>query len=176
MRANLFTFLDYRDPWARDLRRAPKATLLRTLPRLARFLGDFQVIDGVQNWIMDLCAVENFERDGVVLIGDSFQTSCPAAGTGVSRLLTDVERLCTVHLPRWLASPGMGLDKIAQFYRDPAKQAADARALRLAHYRRSLTLETGLRWAVHRQQVLLRRRALGWVRDFRHARSAASAA
>jgi 2-polyprenyl-6-methoxyphenol hydroxylase-like FAD-dependent oxidoreductase len=175
MRANLFTFLDYRDPWARDLRREPTATLLRTLPGLAGFLGDFQVVDGVQNWIMDLCDVENFQREGVVLIGDAFQTSCPAAGTGVSRLLTDVERLCTFHLPRWFASPGMGLEKIVQFYQDPIKQAADRRALRLAHYRRSLTLETGLGWAVHRRQVLLRRRALGWVRDLRWARASAAA-
>jgi 2-polyprenyl-6-methoxyphenol hydroxylase-like FAD-dependent oxidoreductase len=174
MRANLFTFRDHRDPWARDLRREPKQTLLRTLPGLAHFLGDFRVIDGVQNWIMDLCTVENYRRDGVVLIGDAFQTSCPAAGTGVSRLLTDVERLCTVHVPRWLASPGMGLEKIVQFYQDPAKREADRRALRLAHYRRSLTVDTGLRWAVHRRHVLLRRRVLGWVRDFRWARTSAA--
>jgi 2-polyprenyl-6-methoxyphenol hydroxylase-like FAD-dependent oxidoreductase len=169
MRANLFTFLDYRDPWARDLRRTPKQTLLRTLPGLARFLGDFEVVDGVQNWIMDLCTVENYQRDGVVLIGDAFQTSCPAAGTGVSRLLTDVERLCTVHLPAWLASPGMGRDKIVEFYHDPAKQAADRRALGLAHYRRSLTVDTSLRWAVQRRHALVRRRVLGWVRDLRFA-------
>jgi 2-polyprenyl-6-methoxyphenol hydroxylase-like FAD-dependent oxidoreductase len=167
MRANLFTFCDHRDPWARDLRREPKATLLRTLPGLSRFLGDFQVVDRVQNWVMDLCRMENYEHDGVVLIGDAFQTSCPAAGTGVSRLLTDVERLCTVHLPRWLASPGMGVAKIREFYQDQAKQEADRRALRLAHYRRSLTVDGGLRWTVHRQQVLLRRRMLGWVRDLR---------
>jgi 2-polyprenyl-6-methoxyphenol hydroxylase-like FAD-dependent oxidoreductase len=175
MRANLFTFRDHRDPWARDLRREPKATLLRTLPGLSGFLGDFQVTNGVQNWIMDLCTVENYQRDGVVLIGDAFQTSCPAAGTGVSRLLTDVERLCNVHLPHWLASPGMGLDKITAFYQDPVKQAADRRALRLAHYRRSLTVDTGLRWALHRQQVLLRRRVLGWVRDLRFARASVGA-
>jgi 2-polyprenyl-6-methoxyphenol hydroxylase-like FAD-dependent oxidoreductase len=161
MRANLFTFRDHRDPWARDLRRAPQQTLLGALPGLAKFLGEFQVVDPVQNWVMDLCVVDNYWRDGVVLVGDAFQTSCPAAGTGVSRLLTDVERLCTVHLPRWLASPGMGLAKIAQFYQDPVKQAADSRALRLAEYRRSLTVDTGLRWAVHRRQLYLRRRVFG---------------
>ena len=120
--------------------------------------------------------MENFEHAGVVLIGDAFQTSCPAAGTGVSRLLTDVERLCTVHLPRWLASPGMGLAKIREFYQDRAKQEADHRALRLAHYRRSLTLDSGLRWTVHRNQVLLRRRMLGWVRDLRWSQASANTA
>jgi hypothetical protein len=70
-----------------------------------------------------------------------------------------------VHVPRWLATPGMGAEKIAQFYDDPVKQAADARSASLAHYRRALTIETGLRWTLHRQQVRLRRRLLGWIRD-----------
>jgi 2-polyprenyl-6-methoxyphenol hydroxylase-like FAD-dependent oxidoreductase len=165
MRANLFTFLDHQDPWPRALRRAPKETLLTAMPGLARYLGDFQVIDAVENWIMDLYVTENVRRDGVVLAGDAFQTSCPAAGTGVSRLLSDLDRLCHVHVPRWLATPGMGAEKIAQFYDDPVKQAADARSASLAHYRRALTIETGLRWTLHRQQVRLRRRLLGWIRD-----------
>ena len=40
MRVNLFTFRDHRDPWARDLRREPKAALLAALPGLERYLGD----------------------------------------------------------------------------------------------------------------------------------------
>ena len=163
MRANLFTFRDHRDPWIRALRQEPKATLLAALPGLKPFLGDFRVIDKVQNWLMDLTVAEDFRRDGVVLIGDAFQTSCPAAGTGVSRLLADVDRLCNVHLPHWLATPGMNADKIAQFYDDPVKQAADARASRLAHYRRALTIKTGLYWTMRRQQLYLRRRALAWI-------------
>jgi 2-polyprenyl-6-methoxyphenol hydroxylase-like FAD-dependent oxidoreductase len=164
MRANLFTFLDHRDPWPRELRRAPKETLLAAMPGLATYLGDFQVIDPVQNWVMDLYVAENVARDGVVLAGDAFQTSCPAAGTGVSRLLSDLDRLCHVHVPRWLATPGMGAEKIAQFYDDPVKQAADARSAGLAHYRRALTIGTDLRWTLHRQQMRLRRRMLGWIR------------
>jgi 2-polyprenyl-6-methoxyphenol hydroxylase-like FAD-dependent oxidoreductase len=100
-----------------------------------------------------------------VLIGDAFQTSCPAAGTGVSRLLVDVDRLCNEHVPAWLATPGMGADKIARFYADPAKRAADVKASRAAEYRRSLTVDTGLGWELHRRQVHLRRRTLGWVAD-----------
>src|SRR5262249_188518 len=138
MRANLFTFIDHRDPWARTLRREPKQTLLSVMPGLRRFLGDFQVIDRVENWIMDLYVIEGHVPNGVVLIGDAFQTSCPAAGTGVSRLLTDVERLCHEHVPQWLASPGMTAGKIAAFYGDRAKQRSDTHAARLAAYRRSL--------------------------------------
>jgi hypothetical protein len=142
------------------------------MPGLQRFLGEFQVIDKVQNWVMDLYVVEDHLRSGVVVVGDSFQTSCPAAGTGVARLLTDVHQLCNVHLPQWLATPGMKAEKIAQFYNDPVKQKSDGRAAHLANYRRSLTIEQSWRWEAHRCQALVRRRVLGWVRGLRPVRAA----
>ncbi|MDB5460808.1 MAG: 2-polyprenyl-6-methoxyphenol hydroxylase-like oxidoreductase [Caulobacteraceae bacterium] len=168
-RANLFTFLDDRDPWFRAFRREPKATLLRTLPGLSSFLGDFQITSPVQAWVMNLYEVERHERDGVVLIGDAFQTNCPAAGIGVSRLLVDVERLCAVHAPRWLASPGMGRDKISEYYHDDVKQTSDRRALSLSLGRRLLTLDTSLQWRARRRQHFLRRRVVAWFRARRAA-------
>jgi 2-polyprenyl-6-methoxyphenol hydroxylase-like FAD-dependent oxidoreductase len=163
MRANLFTFLDHQDPWIRQLRRAPAATLHAVLPGLRAYLGDFAVVEGIENWTMDLSVAENVDQDGVVLIGDAFQTSCPAAGTGVTRLLTDIDRLCNVHVPRWLESPGMDRNKITQFYNDPVKTAVDAEAMRLAHYRRSLTVDRSLRWNLERRKHFTRRRVVGWI-------------
>ena len=165
LRANLFTFHQLRDPWVRRLREDPKTALREALPHLGRFLGDFRVPNKVQSWVMDLSVADNHRRDGVAIIGDAFQTSCPAAGVGVSRLLTDVDRLCNVYIPQWLAAPGMGVDKIGQFYDDPIKRRTDMRAERLNAYRRSLSLDTSLIWKVHRSQVYLRRRALGWLRN-----------
>jgi 2-polyprenyl-6-methoxyphenol hydroxylase-like FAD-dependent oxidoreductase len=163
MRANLFTFRDDRDPWIREFRRAPKAVLLATLPGLAGFLGDFEIQGPVQSWVMSLCQVDGHIQQGVVLVGDSFQNSCPAAGTGVTRLLTDVDRLR--HLaPAWLASPGMGRDKIAQFYVDPEKQAVDRSSLAQARYRRMLTVDTGLLGSARRQGHFVRRRVAEWFR------------
>ena len=169
MRANLFTYLDHRDPWARAVRREPEDALLAAMPGLAQFLGDFRVVDNVQNWTMDLHVAENHMRDGVVLVGDAFQTSCPAAGTGVTRLLTDVDRLCNRYVPRWLATPGMARSKIAEFYADPVKRKADAHASRLADYRRALTVDGGVAGNLRRQQAFLRRRVFGWVRGLKHA-------
>jgi 2-polyprenyl-6-methoxyphenol hydroxylase-like FAD-dependent oxidoreductase len=163
LRANLFTFLDHQDPWIRELRREPVATLDAAMPALRSFLGAYEVVDRVENWTMDLSIAENVEQDGVVLIGDSFQTSCPAAGTGVTRLLTDIDRLCNVHVPRWFATPRMDKAKIAEFYRDPVKQAVDASALRLAHYRRSLTVDPSIQWNLRRGQHFMRRRIVGWM-------------
>jgi 2-polyprenyl-6-methoxyphenol hydroxylase-like FAD-dependent oxidoreductase len=157
-RANLFTFRDHRDPWVREFRETPKETLLATLPGLPKVFGDFEIVDRVQNWLMDITVAENCRKAGVVLIGDAYQTSCPAAGTGVSRLLTDVERLCTVHVPQWLRTSGMPASKIAAFYDDTEKQAVDQNSLRLAEYRRSLTVATDLRWRTRRLMLLSRRR------------------
>lgn len=177
MRANLFMFRDPSDPIMRELRRETASTLLRLMPGLKPFLGDFHVTDRVQSWVMDLSIAEGHLQPGVVLIGDAFQTNCPAAGTGVSRLLVDVERLCTEHVPRWLKTPGMGLDKISQFYADESKVAADQRSLRMARFRQALTSGNDLRWNVQRRLHFLRRSIAhrvdglhpGWIARFRGA-------
>ena len=177
MRANLFMFRDPTDPVMRDLRRDTEATLLRLLPGLQPFLGDFRVIDRVQNWVMDLSIVEGHLQPGIVLIGDAFQTNCPAAGTGVARLLVDVERLCTEYAPRWLATAGMGAEKISQFYSDPAKIAADQQSLKMARFRQALTSRNDISWDVRRRLHFLRRRLThqvdqmrpGWLAQVRSA-------
>jgi 2-polyprenyl-6-methoxyphenol hydroxylase-like FAD-dependent oxidoreductase len=142
------------------------------MPSLRQFLGEFEIAERVTNWTMDLTVAENVEQHGVVVIGDAFQTSCPAAGTGVTRLLTDIDRLCNVHIPRWFEAPGLGEEKIAEFYRDPEKRTVDAQAMRLAHYRRSLTVDRSLRWNLRRRQHFLRRRLVGLVDRMRPALAA----
>lgn len=167
MRANLFMFRDPNDPIMREIRREPKSTLLRLMPGLRSHLGDFKVTDQVQNWVMDLANVEGHLQPGIVLIGDAFQTSCPAAGTGVSRLLVDVERLCTVYLPEWLKTDGMGMEKISMFYSDRDKVASDQLAFRMAHFRQALTTEAGMRWDLRRRLHFLRRNLRHRVDSFR---------
>src|SRR3954469_9860756 len=157
MRANLFMFRDAADPIMRELRREPEATVLRLLPGLRPYLGDFQVTDRVQNWVMDLSVVEGHLQPGVVLIGDAFQTNCPAAGTGVARLLVDVDRLCTEYAPRWLMTGGMSREKISEFYSDPDKIAADQQSLKMARFRQALTSRNDIGWDVRRRVHFLRR-------------------
>jgi hypothetical protein len=77
--------------------------------------------------------------------------------------LTDVERLCLVHAPNWLASPGMGREKIAEFYEDPVKRATDARARATANARRALIVNTSLSGMIRRQMHFQKRRLLGWL-------------
>lgn len=174
LRANLFTFLDQDDPWIRELRQGPIAELCSALPGLAEFLGGMEPVDRVQSWVMNLSIAENVEQDGIVLIGDAFQTSCPAAGTGVTRLLTDIDRLCNVLIPQWVETPGMGKEKIREFYSDPVKRATDTEALHMAGYRRSFTVDRSLRWQFHRRQHFARRRIAGYFNQVKSARQPAA--
>jgi hypothetical protein len=68
-----------------------------------------------------------------------------------------------VHVPQWLKTTGMPASKIAAFYDDPQKQAMDKRALRLADYRRNLTVETDWRWRARRMMLLSRRRMVSGI-------------
>jgi 2-polyprenyl-6-methoxyphenol hydroxylase-like FAD-dependent oxidoreductase len=150
MRANYFVYRDLRDPWFKALRAAPAATILADLKRFKKITGDFEVTGPVDIRPVDLYAVKGYRQSGVVLVGDAFSTSCPAAGTGVSKVFTDVERLCNVHIPRWLASAGMGQEKIAAFYDDPVKQACDSLSIERAFFLRFLSTKPDLIWRMRR--------------------------
>ncbi len=149
-RANLFVYRDMDDPWLRQFRGAPKQTLLEIMPSLNKLVGPFEADGVVKIRPIDLQITEGYRQPGVVLVGDAFATSCPAAGTGAGKALMDVERLCNVHIPQWLASPGMGLKKIAAYYDDPVKQAYDAFCTERAYALKSLSTDTKLNWVAQR--------------------------
>ena len=107
MRANLMVYRPMDDIWFREFRKKPEATMRAMMPGLDRMAGDFKVVGPVKIRPADLYVTENHRQAGVVLIGDAFATSCPAAGTGTDKVFTDVERLCNVHIPHWLATEGM---------------------------------------------------------------------
>ncbi|MDU6831338.1 MAG: FAD-dependent monooxygenase, partial [Bradyrhizobium sp.] len=113
MRANLFAYREADDPWVRAIRRNPAETLDAALPGLRRITGDYAVTGEVKVRPADLMVNSGVRMPGVVLIGDAFCTTCPVTGTGSDKVFTDVERLCNVHIPRWLATDGMGEGKIA---------------------------------------------------------------
>ncbi|HZS64436.1 MAG TPA: NAD(P)/FAD-dependent oxidoreductase [Xanthobacteraceae bacterium] len=150
MRANLFVYRDMDDPWLQKLRAAPERTLLALMPGLGPIIGNFAVSGHIKIRPVDLYATHGHLQPGIVLVGDAFSTSCPAAGTGARKVLTDVERLCNVYVPRWLATSGMGVDKIAAFYADPVKQACDRFSLNKAYALRAFSTDPRMRWRARR--------------------------
>jgi 2-polyprenyl-6-methoxyphenol hydroxylase-like FAD-dependent oxidoreductase len=150
MRANLFLYRQLDDPWLQQMKRAPAATLNAAMPRLRRITGDFEVTSDIKVRPADLYVSSGHRQPGVVLIGDAFETTCPVTGTGTDKVFTDVERLCNIHIPAWLASPGMAENKIAAFYDDPIKTECDAWSIEKAYNFRSVSIDDGIYWRVQR--------------------------
>jgi len=169
MRANLFVYRNMDDPWLRQLRDAPQKTLFALMPGLQKLTGDFDVDGQIKIRPIDLYATRGHRQAGIVLVGDAFATSCPAAGTGARKVLTDVERLCNVHIPNWLDTAGMDAGKIAAFYDDPVKKACDDFSLAKAYDLRSFSLDPGLPWLARRRGKFFLQSAAGALRQIRSA-------
>jgi len=146
MRANMFGYRDLHDPWLKQFRDQPREMINALWPKLHEIMGDFTVTGFVQIRPVDLYVTKGYRQNGVVVVGDAFSSSCPAAGTGARKALVDVERLCNVHIPRWLASPGMGEAKISTFYDDPIKRACDTLSKKKAFQLRSYSTDTAPHW------------------------------
>lgn len=168
MRANLFVYRDLRDPWLQRMRTAPQDTLFALMPGLRSLTGGFQVISPVKIRTADLYTTEGHRQSGIVLVGDAFATSCPAAGTGALKVLTDVERLCNVHLPQWLKTPGMAESKIVDFYDDPIKRACDDFSLAKAFQLRSMSTDPSLLWSARRWTKFIAHYGFGTLRQSTH--------
>ena len=173
MRANLFVYRDMRDAWLRQMKAAPLEALHALMPGLRKLTGETEVSD-VKIRPVDLVVSTNYRQAGIVLAGDAFATSCPAAGTGCNKVLTDVELLCNHHIPRWLESDGMGADKIAAFYDDPVKVACEAFSRDKAFFLRALSTETGALWQARRLMRFVGGVSLGALRRLRARISTAS--
>ena len=149
-RANLFVYRELNDPWLKRLRDNPGATIAAALPQLARLTGTLAVKGPLKIRPVDLVATDNLLQGGVALVGDAFSTACPVSGTGAAKALLDAERLCNVYVPPWLATPGMGVEKIAQYYNDPDKRRSDAHSLRTSVFAKRAALGEGLLWTAFR--------------------------
>jgi 2-polyprenyl-6-methoxyphenol hydroxylase-like FAD-dependent oxidoreductase len=149
-RVNLFVYRELNDPWFRRLRSDPAAVIAECLPNLAQFTGTLQVQGALKIRPVDLVATENLLQPGIALVGDAFSTACPVGGTGAAKALLDVERLCNAYVPSWLKTPGMSVEKIAEYYHDPEKQRSDAHSLRTSVFAKRAALGEGLLWTAFR--------------------------
>jgi len=174
MRANFFVYREVDDPWLREMRRHPAETMNAAFPRLRRITGEYAVAGDVKIRPADLYVSTGYRQAGVVMVGDAFAATCPVTGTGTDKVFTDVAQLCNVHIPAWLASEGMGEDKIASFYDDPVKQACDAWSMGKAISFRKVTIGKGPYWQAQRWARFLAWFGEGALRRMRSRISAGS--
>ncbi|HZO46629.1 MAG TPA: NAD(P)/FAD-dependent oxidoreductase [Xanthobacteraceae bacterium] len=164
MRANFMVYRDMNDPWLSEMRHRPAETLFALMPGLRKLTGEAEVVGPVKIRPADLYVTHNHVQPGVVLVGDACGTSCPAAGTGTSKVFTDVERLCNVYIPQWLATDGMGVDKIGAYYADPVKKACDQHSFEKAFSLRSISIDERLSWRLQRWARFFARLTIGAIR------------
>jgi 2-polyprenyl-6-methoxyphenol hydroxylase-like FAD-dependent oxidoreductase len=123
---------------------------------------------------VDLYVSTGYRKAGIVLVGDAFAVTCPVTGTGTDKVLTDVTQLCNVHIPNWLATEGMGEDKIASFYDDPVKRACDAWSTAQSFSFRKVTMDNSPYWQAQRWARFLVWLSQGTLRRVRNRVSGAS--
>ena len=130
MRANLFVYHDMDSSVIAGFRARPLDALKALLPNLGRMIGGFDIVGPVRIRPTDLGAPRQSALPGIAVVGDAYFIPCPATGMGTLKAITDVERLCHVHVPRWLAAGGeVSSARIEEFYADPVKAACDLLAL-----------------------------------------------
>src|SRR4029077_12836935 len=149
-RANLFVYRELTDPWLKRLRDKPAETIAQSLPQLAQFTGALRVSGPLKIRPVDLVVTDDVLQPGIALVGDAFSTACPVSGTGAAKALLDVERLCNAYIPAWLATPGMSVGKIAQYYNDAEKKRSDAHSFQTSVFAKRPALGQGLLWTAFR--------------------------
>lgn len=156
MRGNIFAYPDVSDDWPRAFRKAPDDTLRLLFPGFCRLYPAWGIASPVDLRPVDLLVPEGHRRPGVALIGDAFSIVCPVPGDGLTKVFTDVERLCLTHIPAWLASPGMGAAKIGAFYDDPVKRKVDEDAMARSEFGREFATNGRLGWSLRRARGAVR--------------------
>jgi 2-polyprenyl-6-methoxyphenol hydroxylase-like FAD-dependent oxidoreductase len=157
VRLNLFLYDAPTDERVARFRTDPLGELVRALPSLAEKLEGARPVGPVQIRVTDLYAVERPARDGVVLVGDARRTSCPASGTGVTRILHDAKLLTGNHMPVWFAGSRFDATAIGAFYADPALTALDRQLHRRSLNGRQAATSRSVYWRLRRLARGLRR-------------------
>jgi 2-polyprenyl-6-methoxyphenol hydroxylase-like FAD-dependent oxidoreductase len=150
VRMNLFLYDAPMSERVARFRSDPMGELFRALPSLAEKLEGARPVSPVQLRIVDLYAVERPARDGVVLVGDARRTSCPASGTGVSRILQDAKLLTATHLPAWFEANRFDAARIAAFYAEPELTALDQDAHKRSMNGRLVATKRSAYWRLRR--------------------------
>jgi 2-polyprenyl-6-methoxyphenol hydroxylase-like FAD-dependent oxidoreductase len=167
MRANLFVYWTMEDLRLRKFRHEPEEALREFIPTLERFTGPFTIDGQVAIRPIDLVRVKEPQRAGIVLVGDAYSTSCPAAGTGANKVLTDINQLCAAYVPVWLAKETVSAADVGEFYVDQQKVQCEDTSLQKALGLRQTSTGTSLRWRCLRGAKFAARLLIGYFRSFR---------
>lgn len=165
MRINLFTYWNLKDPHVREFKQDPCGELQKHLPGLSKHTGKMKLVGKVEMVPVNLYKAQNYMKAGLVLVGDAFQSVCPTTGTGLDKVLTDVDVLCHECIPFWLKTDGMDIQKISQFYQNDRKIENDRDSLHAAFDQKKRITATSLSAKINRNIYVLKAK-----RSLRHSK------
>ena len=149
-RVNTFGYWEKDDAFMHAIKQSPEEALTTLMPSLEKLIGKFEVEGRVHVRPVDLYQNHPEKCDRIVFVGDAYSTSCPGAGTGTSKAVTDVEILCSKYIPKWLDQNRFNAEALCDFYQDETKRQSDASSLSEAYFLKSLSLEKSLIWGARR--------------------------
>jgi len=149
-RANLFVYRPPSDPWIRRFQHDPLPMLQALMPRFVRLSGPLSVVGPVRTRFVDLYTTQHPMRPGVVLLGDAFASSDPAAGNGFDKVWNDAYYFARECVPGWLAAPNLSEDSLLEFYAHPEKVACDTWCRERALQSRQVATSRRPYWVAHR--------------------------
>ena len=128
-RVNVFTQWPVGSSLITDLMKSPKDFMDEYFPDLEGQVGPYEIVSKVQAFPTAFYRLSKVKKPGIVVIGDDYQSVSPATGSGLDKVVTDVDRLCNTYVPLWLKTEGMKAQKIKQFYDDAEKKSVDDSSL-----------------------------------------------
>lgn len=149
-RANLFVYRPPGDPWVRQFQDQPTSMLQALMPGFARLSGPLSVVGPVRTRFVDLYTTDRPMRPGVVLLGDAFASSDPAAGNGFDKVWNDAHCFVQECLPDWLSGSGVDEGALQDFYAHPEKVACDTWCRERALQSRQVATSRRAYWIAHR--------------------------
>ena len=126
-RFNVFTSWSLDEERTRRFAQHPVEMMKSLFPRLQNYTGTFRAITRVQMGRTKWHRVQGPSPDGVLVLGEAYQSVSPATGMGLSKCLTDVHVLLR-HMRLWRDFKRVPGAAINEYYQDPEKLACDDRA------------------------------------------------
>jgi len=144
-RCNMFSRLEAKDPIAKNLRKNLIITLPNYFPRIYDITGEIELTSKVQLMPTRLYRLRNYLQDSLLIIGDDFQGVDPGTGTGLSKILCDVQLLTRKYIPLWSKTNNFRKNNIKSFYSDKRKIASDINSIqKWVYYYKKTTRQNGL--------------------------------
>ena len=156
MRVNVFSQMSVKAPEVQRIRTQTGVALERHFPGITDMIGPFRVSSRVQVVPTVFRRLVRPWKSGIVAIGEEHQSVSPTTGTGLSRVLNDVDAIVR-NAANMTGHNGRGRNHLNAYYRDQAKLNEDRRSARAwMNYRdrqlrkRYLSEKAGVRFGLAR--------------------------